>query len=101
MQAIVLEAPWQTTHQFLECLPERVEAVYHGPVHLSAQEHGYDDVRELVRAIPQHEFDYLNAKTIVERIIERRDEYLERQRKKGVKGDTEAILRAAEVGRTV
>ena len=81
-------------------MPHSPEAVYHGPVPLSeAGALGYNDIRDVLRITPDHRFKGLNAAVIVDRILARSAEYLERQRKKGVKADKEAVLRAAELGR--
>lgn len=97
---MVLAVPFQTTKSFLSHLPWVVHTVYHGPVPLPAEDHGYEDVSDILKIVEHHRFEDLNAKTIVKRIVARSDEYLDRQRKKGVKAKTEAMLRAAETGQT-
>ncbi|BFZ54969.1 choline phosphate cytidylyltransferase [Savitreella phatthalungensis] len=99
VDALVLDVPYETTKKLLSQLPHTPTAVYHGPVPLpEGAAHGYEDVADLLRILPQHDFANLNAATIVDRIVARSAEYLERQRKKGVKADREQILRAAELG---
>lgn len=100
MDAVVLAVPYETTKMFLKELPWPIESVYHGPISLPEVNHGYEDVSEMLRVVDHHRFVDLNAQTIVKRIIARNDEYLERQRKKGVKAKTEAMLQAAETGQT-
>lgn len=98
VDAVVLGVPYSTTSAFLSRLPYKPSAVYHGPLPLPAHDHGYEGVEDRLIVVQHHRFENLNAQTIVERIKARSDEYLERQRKKGVKADKEAILRAAEAG---
>lgn len=47
--------------------------------------------------ISNHDFQEVNAGTIVQRIMKSRDLYEERQRKKGVKASIEAAARDREV----
>ena len=92
--------PFDTTRALLRQLPHAPAAVYHGPVPLSdSSASGYADIRDVLRFAPEHRFKGLNAAMIVDRILARSAEYLERQRKKGIKADREAVLRAAELGR--
>jgi ethanolamine-phosphate cytidylyltransferase len=93
-----MSVPFETTKAFLASLPFDIKSVYHGPLPLPAEQHGYEDVQDVLKIVEHHRFEELNAGTIVKRIIARSDEYLERQRKKGIKATNEAILRAAEVG---
>lgn len=72
--------------------------MYHGPLPLPTEDHGYEDVQDMLKIVDHHRFEDLNAETIVKRIIARSAEYLERQRKKGLKTSNEALLRAAEIG---
>lgn len=90
--------PYDTTRAVLQQLPFGPTAVYHGPLPLPASGHGYEGVLDVLRIAPSHQFEGLNAAAIVQRIVARSAEYLERQRKKGVKADKEALLRAAELG---
>lgn len=72
--------------------------MFHGPIPLPDREHGYEDILDMVNIIDHHRFENVNAQTIVQRILARSSEYLERQKKKGIKAETEAVLRAAETG---
>ncbi|ORY77771.1 hypothetical protein BCR37DRAFT_361121 [Protomyces lactucae-debilis] len=98
VDAVVMSVPFETTKAFLATLPFTVQGVFHGPLPLPAEQHGYEDVMDMLQIVEHHRFEELNAGTIVKRIIARSDEYLERQRKKGIKATNEAVLRAAEVG---
>lgn len=98
MDAVVLAVPFETTRAFLSDLPYSVSAVYHGPLPLPSSDHGYEDVQDILKIVEHHRFEDLNAQTIVKRIIARSDEYLARQKKKGIKANNEAMLKAAEVG---
>lgn len=84
----------------MSSLPFEVSAVFHGPLPLPAEDHGYEDVQDMLTIVNHHRFEDLNAETIVKRIIARSDEYLERQRKKSNKATKEEVLRAAEIGST-
>lgn len=51
----------------------------------------------IFQEIPSHEFQDVNAGTIVQRIMKSRDLYEERQRKKGMKAVGEAAHRQREI----
>lgn len=51
----------------------------------------------IFQEVPRHDFQGVNAGTIVQRIMKSRDLYEERQRKKGVKAAGEAAHRHREI----
>ncbi|KAK5697322.1 choline phosphate cytidylyltransferase [Elasticomyces elasticus] len=78
------------------------DAVYHGPTSYmpsTSSEDPYTDAKAsgIFVETPEHEFQDVNAAQIVQRILDRRGEYEERQRKKGVKGVGEGALRRREM----
>ncbi|CAK1362986.1 unnamed protein product [Cercospora beticola] len=105
VHGVVFGAPYTPSVGFLESLPfsRRPDAVYHGPTAFmppSAKEGDpYRDAKALGIFVetPEHEFQDVNAEHIVKRILGRRDEYEERQRKKGVKSVGEAEQRRKEM----
>lgn len=50
----------------------------------------------LFRQIPQHAYSDINAETIVKRILEGRQAFEERQKRKGQKGEVEEGVRRRE-----
>lgn len=64
--------------------------------------HEYDpyvDAKQLgiFEQVPEHDFQHVNAAQIVQRIMAKREEYIERQRRKGEKGIVEAAVRRLEM----
>lgn len=79
--------------------PSYPDAVYHGPSSSAGSLDAYADAKALrvfLQTAP-HAFQEVNAAQIVGRILSRREEYEERQRKKGVKSVGEAGLRREEL----
>lgn len=75
------------------------DAVYHGPTSFMPLTYDpYTAPKELgiYREIGQHTFQDVNAGNIVQRIMESRERYEERQRKKGQKADVEAAAKLRE-----
>jgi len=84
---------------FLESLPYKVTAVYHGPTaSVPPTEDPYADAKKLglYREVSDHKYSHINATEIVGRILKSRDMYEERQRIKGVKGIGEEAVRRRE-----
>lgn len=74
--------------------------MYHGPTSFMPSTHDvYTEPKEMgiYREIGDHEFDDVNAGTIVQRIMKSRDLYEARQRAKGMKADVEAAHRQREL----
>ncbi len=111
---VVFGAPYVPTEAYLASLPAVMDAptassqdrlpdaVYHGPTaNISAMSSPdpYADAKAhgIFFETPSHDFQDVNAAQIVRRILNRREEYEERQRKKGVKGAGEGALRRKEM----
>ncbi|KAK5768945.1 choline phosphate cytidylyltransferase [Elasticomyces elasticus] len=112
---VVFGAPYAPTKAYLQSLPAVIDsapagsqhqrlpdAVYHGPTSYMSdpmEEDPYAEVKGcgIFVETPEHEFQDVNAAQIVQRILDRRGEYEERQRKKGVKGVGEGALRRREM----
>ncbi|TKA83500.1 hypothetical protein B0A55_00545 [Friedmanniomyces simplex] len=112
---VVFGAPYAPTKAYLTSLPavtdaasasssqDRLpDAVYHGPTSYmpsTSSPDPYSDAkaRGIFAETPAHDFQDVNAAQIVRRILDRREEYEERQRKKGVKGVGEGSLRRQEM----
>lgn len=69
-------------------------AVYHGPAEF--EKGSYDGVSDLVKEIGPHRFDNINTAFIVNRVLDNKKAYEERQRRKGWKAEIEQKLRADE-----
>ena len=94
IHAVVFGAPYTPSASYLKSFPEgsgkAPDAVYHGPTSSSAsssQPDPYADAKALgiFRETPEHAFQDVNAAQIVRRILDKRGEYEERQRRKGAK----------------
>lgn len=101
INAVVFDAPFTPTRSYLTSLPWGTpDAVYHGPTSFM---HFTDDVYTapkemgIYREIGHHEFEHVNAGTIVQRIMKSRDLYEERQKAKGMKAEIEAAQRQREL----
>ncbi|KAF2150607.1 phosphoethanolamine [Myriangium duriaei CBS 260.36] len=99
VSAVVFSAPFAPSTSFLEKLPYKVSAVYHGPTVSAPPGHDpYADAKAsgLYREIEAHAYADINATSIVDRILRSREMYEERQRVKGVKGIGEEAVRRRE-----
>ncbi|KAK0651556.1 hypothetical protein B0T16DRAFT_404168 [Cercophora newfieldiana] len=101
INAVVFGAPFTPTASYLTTLPWGTpDAVYHGPT--SFMPHT-DDVYTapkqmgIYREIGHHEFEDVNAGTIVQRIMKSRHQYEARQKAKGMKADIEAAHKQREL----
>ncbi|KAH6627080.1 hypothetical protein B0J18DRAFT_159247 [Chaetomium sp. MPI-SDFR-AT-0129] len=101
VNAVVFGAPFTPTKSYLTTLPWGTpDAVYHGPTSfMPSTEDVYADPKALgiYREIGHHEFEDVNAGTIVQRIMQSRDLYEARQKAKGMKADLEAAHRQREL----
>lgn len=97
VDGIVLQAPYEPTPQFLSSLPGKVVAVFHGPT--PVREGVYDEVSSIFQQIGPHKYDDMNTATIVNRVLENKAAYEERQRRKGWKAEVEQKLREEEKAR--
>lgn len=75
--------------------------VWHGPtqvIEVEGQGNPYADAKEMgiLKSITSHRWDYISAGKIVDRILSRRMEFEERQKKKGVKAGLEREMKIME-----
>ncbi|PNS19557.1 Ethanolamine-phosphate cytidylyltransferase [Sphaceloma murrayae] len=99
MSALVFSAPFSPSQSFLDQLPYKVNAVYHGPtVSAPPGQDPYAEVKSLglYKEVGSHPYSEINATSIVSRILKSREMYEERQRVKGVKGIGEEAVRRRE-----
>ncbi|OLL26414.1 Ethanolamine-phosphate cytidylyltransferase [Neolecta irregularis DAH-3] len=101
VHAVVVSAPYSPSESFLtSTLPKslRPKLVYHGPTQLQGDDI-YKDPKNLgmYREIGFHKYADLSALSIVNRILERRTLFEERQRKKGAKAVHEEDLRKRDM----
>lgn len=93
-------APFIPTKQYLTSLPWGTpDAVYHGPTSfMPSTDDVYTVPKEMgiYREIGHHEYEDVNAGTIVQRIMKSRDQYEARQKAKGMKADVEAAHKKRE-----
>lgn len=108
VHSVVFGAPFAPGTTYLESLPSAggklPDVVYHGPTsYMPPIPASYDDPYADARSsgifveTPKHAFQDVNAAQIVQRILDNRTQYEERQRKKGVKGIAEAAQHQREV----
>jgi ethanolamine-phosphate cytidylyltransferase len=98
--ALVISAPYTPSKEFLtkSLGPLKPVEVWHGPTKVIEEEgegDPYSGARDMgiLREIDNHRWDDMSARKIVNRILDRRMEFEERQRKKGVKSDLEKELK--------
>ncbi|KAK0636344.1 hypothetical protein B0T17DRAFT_503807 [Bombardia bombarda] len=100
INAVVFGAPFTPTKTYLTSLPWGTpDAVYHGPTSfMPLTDDVYTAPKEMgiYREIGPHEFEEVNAGTIVQRIMKSRDLYEARQKAKGMKADVEAAHKKRE-----
>ncbi len=101
INALVFGAPFTPTKSYLTSLPWGTpDAVYHGPTSFMPLTYDpYTAPKEMgiYREIGHHEFEQVNAGTIVQRILKSRDMYEARQRAKGAKANVEEAHRRREM----
>ncbi len=100
VSALVVSAPYTPSKSYLRnglgiLSPEEV---WHGPTQIiqaDGEGNPYADAEEIgiLRTIDTHRWDDISARKIVDRILDRRLEFEERQRKKGVKSDLEKEMK--------
>jgi ethanolamine-phosphate cytidylyltransferase len=102
VSALVISAPYSPSKKFLtEDLEQLTPAeVWHGPTKVIEVEgrDPYADANKLgiLKTVESHRWDDISASKIVDRILSRRLEFEERQRKKGVKSDLERELKMSQ-----
>ncbi|PSK53126.1 Ethanolamine-phosphate cytidylyltransferase [Elsinoe australis] len=99
ISSLVFSAPFSPSKSFLDRLPYKVTAVYHGPtVSAPPGQDPYAEAKSLgiYKEVGSHPYADINATSIVDRILRSRAMYEERQRVKGVKGIGEEAVRRRE-----
>ncbi len=106
VHAVVFSAPYTPNKTYLSTLPcGQPDVVMHGPTNSIGTPQDvtevdpYTDARALgiFKETPEHRFQDVDSSQIVQRILGRRREYEERQRKKGQKGVGEEAQHKREV----
>ena len=97
VDCILIGAPYVPTPDFLEKLSVPVDAVFHGATPIDQRV--YSRIQPLMHTIPAHKFDDMNTESIVNRVLENKAAYEERQRRKGWKSDVERLIREEELAR--
>ncbi|KAK6454673.1 putative phosphorylethanolamine transferase [Scheffersomyces xylosifermentans] len=98
VDGVILGAPFSPTQKFLQKLPGTVEKVFHGPTPI-ADIDPYEEiekVKDLYVEIGPHKYDDMNTEFIVNRVLNNKKAYEERQRRKGWKSEVELKLREEE-----
>jgi ethanolamine-phosphate cytidylyltransferase len=100
VSALIISAPYTPSKSYLTAQLGALKPVevWHGPRKVIETPEGGDPYRDakemgMLRTIEKHEWDDISARKIVERILNRRMEFEERQRKKGVKTDLEREMK--------
>jgi ethanolamine-phosphate cytidylyltransferase len=100
VSALIISAPYAPSKSYLTTGLGALSPheVWHGPSRIIEVDGGgdpYADAKEMgiLHAINEHRWDDISARTIVDRILNRRLEYEERQRKKGAKTDLEREMK--------
>ncbi|GAB7361547.1 hypothetical protein MBLNU230_g1600t1 [Neophaeotheca triangularis] len=100
IHSVVFGAPYTPTQLYLSALPTGTpDAVYHGPTtFMPTSNDPYKEAKEMgiFEQVAEHAFQEVNAAHIVKRILNKRAQYEERQRKKGQKGVGEAAVKKRE-----
>ncbi|VVT44014.1 uncharacterized protein SAPINGB_P000259 [Magnusiomyces paraingens] len=109
VDAVILGAPFVPSAKFLAAIgPEiKVTKVLHGPTPIETQngeaaddeeDDPYKDAKAagIFEQVESHPYQRVSSATIVERVLSHREEYEERQRRKGWKAENEKKLEAAE-----
>lgn len=111
VDAVILSAPFVPYREFLKTAESQanihIVQVVHGPTpiqtdHGTKEEFPYTDCQEdgIYKQLPHHRFDDVTSTQIVERVLKYREQYEERQRKKGIKAQKEIVLENEEKSRT-
>lgn len=96
IDGIVISAPYKPTAKYLRLLPMKVSKVFHGPTR--EKDDPYAEVKSLglYEQLGRHKYDNLTTEDIVERVLNNRKLYEERQKRKGWKGEKEREMEKIE-----
>ncbi|CDK28718.1 unnamed protein product [Kuraishia capsulata CBS 1993] len=92
VDGLILGVPSVTSLQFLKTIPGEVVKVCHGPT--ADVDSYYSEVKAagLYLELGPHEYDDMSTEVIINRVLDNRKSYEERQRKKGWKSEIEKQL---------
>lgn len=96
IDGIVISAPYKPTAEYLRLLPMNVAKVFHGPTR--EKDDPYEEVKTLgiFEQLTKHKYDDLTTEDIVERVLDNRKLYEERQKRKGWKSEREREMEKPE-----
>lgn len=102
VDAVIFGAPYDVNENFFEALPlsEKPSRLYHGKTNFFDTEYdgyAYPKRLNILREVPAHAFQDVNAAQIYRRIMANKSKFEERQAKKGVKTISEAEARKREL----
>lgn len=99
VDGIVLNAPYVPTLEFLSRIGNVVR-VFHGPTEVDASVYeevsGKSNGKVVFETLPKHKYDHMSTEFIVDRVLQNKALYVERQKKKGWKAEVEKVLEAKE-----
>lgn len=105
VDSVVLSAPWSPTESYINALDPtiRVSKILHGPTQIETLgkvelQNPYSDAKRigLYEEVGAHPYDHIQSVALVHRVLNHREAYEERQRKKGWKSENEKKLEASE-----
>lgn len=98
VDGVVLGAPYEPSKAYLDLLKDQLDItvvkLFHGPTPI--RNHAYDELKGFLEEIGPHAYDEMNTEFIVNRVLDNRNAYEERQRKKGWKSELELKLQEEE-----
>ena len=99
VDGIVLNAPYVPTLEFLSRIGNVVR-VFHGPTEVDASVYqevsGKSNGKVEFETLPKHKYDHMSTEFIVDRVLQNKALYIERQKKKGWKAEVEKVFEAKE-----
>lgn len=102
VDSVILGSPYKTSLEYLKKISGEIEIgkVFHGPTKYETEEDPYKEIKAVGKfeEIESHPYEGISSSNIVERVLGHREEYEERQRRKGWKSANEKKLEEEEVG---
>ncbi|KAF5092697.1 hypothetical protein D0Z03_002739 [Geotrichum reessii] len=108
VDSVVLSAPWSPDTAFITAIKPviNISKILHGPTSIEAEgkvelQNPYEEAKQLglYEEIGAHPYDHIQSEALVDRVLNHREAYEERQRKKGWKSENEKTLEALERAR--
>ena len=107
VDTVILSAPFSPTEDFIESIKPtiNISKVFHGPTPIETSggqvlnnNDPYIDVKRLgiYSEIGAHPYDHVQSAALVDRVLNFREQYEERQRKKGWKSEKEKVMELEE-----